>query len=119
MEEGVVFLPFCAHVCKELVGGIKKLSEYFAITFVKKDELPVHALWKVTMSIEADVMQHRLGKRLDQEEIYCTFQPTDIYQSMEDAHINKDDVMKMLLSIEDFECVRMIRLRPQIGRPHV
>ena len=112
LEEGVVFLPFCAHVCKELVGGIKKLSEYFAITFVKKHELSGHALWKGTMNIEADVMQHRLGKRLDQEEVYCTFQPTDIYQSMEDAHINKDDVMKMLLSIEDFEHVRMIRLRP-------
>jgi hypothetical protein len=31
---------------------------------------------------------------------------------MEDSHINKDDVMKMLLSIDDFENIRMIRLRP-------
>ena len=112
MEEGVVFLPFCAHVCKELVGGIDKLCTYYAITFVKKDELPGHALWKGTMNIDGDVMQHRLGKRLDQEEIYCTFNPKDIYESMEDAHVNKDEVMKMLLSIDDFKTIRMIRLRP-------
>lgn len=112
LEEGVVFLPFCAHVCKELVGAIHILKKYYAITFVHKDELPGHALWKGTMEIDANVMQHRLGKRLDQEEIYCTFQPRDIYLSMEDSHVNKDDVMKMLLSIEDFEHIRMIRLRP-------
>jgi hypothetical protein len=112
LEEGVVFLPFCAHVCKELVGGIDKLKPYYAITFVKKSELPGHSLWKGTMAIEGNVMQHRLGKRLDQEEIYCTFAPKDIYESMEDAHVNKDDVMEMLLSIEDFENIRMIRLRP-------
>ncbi len=112
LEEGVVFLPFCAHVCKELVGGIDKLKPYYAITFVKKSELPGHALWKGTMTIDGNDMQHRLGKRLDQEEIYCTFQPKDIYESMEDAHVNKDEVMQMLLSIEDFENIRMIRLRP-------
>jgi hypothetical protein len=112
LEEGVVFLPFCAHVCKELVGAIHTLKKYYSITFVNKDELPGHALWKGTMEIDADVMQHRLGKRLDQEEIYCTFQPRDIYESMEDSHIKKDDVMKMLLSIENFEQIRMIRLRP-------
>lgn len=64
------------------------------------------------MGIDGDVMQHRLGKRLDQEEIYCTFQPKDIYESMDDSHIKKDDVMQMLLSIDDFENIRMIRLRP-------
>jgi hypothetical protein len=112
LEEGVVFLPFCAHVCKELVGAIHILSQYYAITFVKKEELPGHSLWRGTMGIDGDVMQHRLGKRLDQEEIYCTFQPKDIYESMDDFHINKDEVMKMLLSIDDFENIRMIRLRP-------
>jgi hypothetical protein len=94
------------------VGGIDKLKPYFAITFVKKSELPGHALWKGTMAIDGNVMQQRLGKRLDQEEIYCTFQPKDIYESMEDAHVNKDEVMEMLLSIEDFKNIRMIRLRP-------
>jgi hypothetical protein len=112
MESGVVFLPFCAHVCKELVGAIKILRHYYTITFLYKSELAAHSLWKGTMRIDGDLMQHRLGKRLDQEEIYCTFNPTDIYQSMEDPHINKDDVMTMLLSIENFDEVRMIRLKP-------
>merc|ERR1719253_500158 len=62
LEKGVVFLPFCAHVCKELVGGINILKKYFAITFVKKSELSGHALWKGTMSIDAETMQQRLGK---------------------------------------------------------
>jgi hypothetical protein len=31
---------------------------------------------------------------------------------MEDSHIQKDEVMKMLLSIENFKQIRMIRLRP-------
>lgn len=112
MEAGVVFLPFCAHVCKELVGAIKILREYYAISFVKKNELGGNALWKGTMRIDGKLMQHRLGKRLDQEEIYCTFNPTDIYKSMEDSHVIKDDVMTMLLSIEDFDEIRMIRLKP-------
>ncbi|KAL3919740.1 MAG: hypothetical protein SGILL_003600, partial [Bacillariaceae sp.] len=42
-----------------------------------------------------------------------------IYGTMEDSHIHKDDVMRMLLSIENFKQIRMIRLRPlrQHGPP--
>ena len=111
-DEGVVYLPFCAHVCKELVAAIDILKNYYAITFVKKSELAGHSLWKGTMTIGADVMQHRLGKRLDQEEVYCTFRPKDIYESMEDAHVKKDSVMEVLQAIEDYDNIRMIRLRP-------
>lgn len=112
IEEGVVYLPFCAHVCKELVGGIDTLKDYYSITFVKKSELPGHSLWKGTMDIDADTMQTRLGKRLDQEEVYCTFRPKDIYESMEDSHVSKPAVMRILMAIEDYENIRMIRLRP-------
>eukprot|EP00934_Nitzschia_sp_Nitz4_P007158 Nitzschia sp. Nitz4//scaffold15_size197535//167603//171173//NITZ4_001605-RA/size197535-augustus-gene-0.216-mRNA-1//1//CDS//3329537796//7148//frame0 len=111
-EEGVVYLPFCAHVCKELVGAINILQKYYAITFVHKKDLPSHSLWKGTMSIDGHVMQTRLGKRLDQEEVYCTFRPKDIYESMEDAHVSKPAVMKVLLAIENYDDIRMIKLRP-------
>jgi hypothetical protein len=111
-EEGVVYLPFCAHVCKELVGGIHLLEKHYAITFVKKSELAGHALWKGTMSIDGDTMQHVLGKRLDQEEVYCTFRPKDIYENMEDSHVSKPSVMRILQAIEDYDNIRMIRLRP-------
>ena len=112
IDEGVVYLPFCAHVCKELVGAIEILKKYYAISFVNKSELSGHSLWKGTMSIDADVMQHELGKRLDQEEVYCTFKPKDIYESMEDAHVRKDDVMRVLLAIKDYENIRFVRLQP-------
>lgn len=111
-DEGVVYLPFCAHVCKELVGGIHLLEKYYAITFVSKSELAGHALWKGTMSIDGDTMQHVLGKRLDQEEVYCTFRPKDIYENMEDSHVRKPAVMRVLQAIEDYDNIRMIRLRP-------
>jgi hypothetical protein len=112
LEEGVVYLPFCAHVAKELVGAIDTLEKYFAISFVNKSELAVHSLWKGTMDIDGEVMQTRLGKRLDQEEVYCTFRPKDIHESMEDPHVSKPAVMRILLAIEDYENVRMIRLKP-------
>lgn len=111
-EEGVIYLPFCSHVCKELVGGIDTLKDYFEISFVHKNNLSGHSLWKGTMNIDAEVMQNRLGKRLDQEELYCTFRPRDIYANMEDSHVSKQDVMRTLLAIKDYDEVRMIRLRP-------
>mmetsp|Transcript_27339 Transcript_27339/g.66360 ORF Transcript_27339/g.66360 Transcript_27339/m.66360 type:complete len:1027 (+) Transcript_27339:268-3348(+) len=111
-EEGVVYLPFCAHVCKELVGGIDLLSQYYAISFVKKSELSGHSLWKGTMSIDGNTMQHVLGKRLDQEEVYCTFRKKDIFENMEDSHVSKPAVMRVLQAIEDYDNIRMIRLRP-------
>jgi hypothetical protein len=111
-EEGVVFLPFCAHVCIELLGAIKILKNFYAITFVKKSELPGHILWKGTTSIDVNVMQHILGKRLDQEEICCTFDRNVIKQTMVGAHVNEDELMGMLSCIEDFDNIRMIRLRP-------
>ena len=112
LDVGVVYLPFCAHCCKEVVGAIDILEKYYAIDFITKDQLPKHALWKGTMQIDGHIMQTRLGKRLDQEEVYCTFKPKDIYESMEDSHISKPAVMKVLLRIPNYDDVRMIRLRP-------
>jgi hypothetical protein len=112
IDEGVVFLPFCAHVCKELVGAVHILENYYEISFLHKKDLHGHSLWKGTMEIDADVMQERLGKRLDQEEIYCTFRPQDIYASMEDPHVSKPAVMRILLAIKNYGDIRMVRLRP-------
>ena len=112
LEVGVVYLPFCSHCVKEVVGAIDVLSEYYQISFVKKQDLAGHALWRGTMQIDADTMQTRLGKRLDQEEVYCTFRPKDIYESMEDPHVSKAAVMKVLQAIPDYGDVRMIRLKP-------
>jgi hypothetical protein len=78
LDVGVVYLPFCAHFGKEIVGALPILSQYYRISFVHKKDLAVHALWKGAMTIDADIMQTRLGKRLDQEEMYCTFKPKDI-----------------------------------------
>jgi hypothetical protein len=112
LEVGVVYLPFCAHVTKEVVAAMDVLTDYYQVSFIKKQDLPGHCLWKGTMAIEADMMQHRLGKRLDQEEVYCTFRPKDIYESMEDSHVSKPAVMRILNAIVDYDDVRMIMFRP-------
>ncbi len=64
------------------------------------------------MTIEQQTMQERLGKRLDQEEVYCTFRPKDILEMMEDSYVTHASVMKILDAIVDYQDVRMIMLRP-------
>jgi hypothetical protein len=113
--DGVIYLPFCYHVVKELVASVKPvLQHYYQISFVYKQELSECLLWEATNVIDADLMQEYLGKRLDQEELYCTFGPSDVYQAMEDNHVTKREVIQVLRLIEDLSDVRMIRLKPII-----
>jgi len=109
---GVVYLPFCLHCVKQLIASIDEIEKYYKITFLYKSELEENALWSGTSTIDAKIMQGIFGKNIAQEEIYCTFAPRDVFECMEDAHITKDDVIKVLRGIEDFAEVRMIRLTP-------
>jgi len=112
MGHGVIYLPFCFHCMRELVANIGILKDYFQISFVYKNGLAEHALWSGTNKIDPDTMQTYLGKKIQQEEIYCTFGPRDVYEDMEDAHVTKDEVIDVLRRIENFPDVRMIRLQP-------
>ena len=112
MGHGVLYLPFCFHIMKELVANLGILQDYYQIGFVYKSELAENALWSGTNSISPEIMQDYLGKNIQQEEIYCTFGPQDVYEEMEDARVTKSEVIDVLRRIEDFPLVRMIRLRP-------
>ena len=112
MGHGVIYLPFCFHCVKEVVANFTVLKDYFQISFVYKRELAEHALWSGTNSISPQVMQEWLGKHRQQEEVYCTFGPRDVYEEMEDSHVTKEEVIDVLRQIEDFPQVRMICLRP-------
>jgi hypothetical protein len=109
---GVVYLPFCLHCIKELIASLRILKGYYKISFLYKWELQENALWSGTSTIHPEEMQHHLGKNIHQEEIYCRLSPRDVFEAMEDAHITKHDILKVLRGIEDFDDVRMIRLTP-------
>lgn len=112
LDQGVIFLPFCFHVFKEIVAALSILSQYYQISFVRKKNLRCHALWSGTQAIDPATMQERLGKKINQEEAYCTFSLRDVIQSMEDSTVRKDEVIRHFNNIEDIENVRMIRLKP-------
>jgi hypothetical protein len=112
IEIGVIFLPFCFHCCKQIVAALSTLDQYYEISFIKKDELHMHALWNGTSDIDPRTMQEVLGKQINQEDFYCTFSPRDVAESMEDCTVTKENVIKYLRCIEDFDQVRMIRLKP-------
>jgi hypothetical protein len=112
IEIGVIFLPFCFHCCKQIVAALSTIDKYYEVSFVKKDELHMHALWNGTSDIDPSTMQEYLGKKINQEDFYCTFSPRDVAESMDDCTVTKENVIKYLRCIEDFEQVRMIRLKP-------
>jgi len=117
LDCGVIFLPFCYHVFKELVSAMSILDKHYEISFVRKNDLKCHALWSGTQAIDPTIMQERFGKQFDQEESYCTFSKRDVRQSMDDSSVRKDEVIRFLQSIGDVENVRMIRLKPISLKP--
>ena len=108
---GVVYLPFCLHCVKQIVAYIDTLAEYYHISFLAKWELSEHALWAGTSTIDPDSMQNWLGKAINQEDIYCTFTPREFHHSTDDAHVCKEDILKVLNGIENFVHIRMIKLK--------
>lgn len=112
LGKGCIYLPFCLHVMKQLIANVDEIKLYFKITMLYKNELEEHALWSGTSTIDPVIMQGRFGKNIAQEEIYCTFTPRDVSEAMEDEHITKEEMTKVLRGIEDFADVRMVRLTP-------
>lgn len=109
---GVIYLPFCLHCMRELVANMDVLKSYYEISFIYQEDLSEHSLWSGTQTIDATTMQEWLGKKLAQEEQYCTFLPKDVYQNMECGNVSTNDVVSVLRLIENFASVRMIKLRP-------
>jgi hypothetical protein len=111
-EIGVVYLPFCLHVFKEIVACREKLTRYYKISFLRQKDLKKVALWKGTQNIPPRIMQGIFGKRLDQEELYCSFDRRDVAGAMEDPDISKETLVDLARRLEDFPDIRMIMLEP-------
>jgi hypothetical protein len=109
---GVVYLPFCLHVFKEIVACRENLTRYYKISFLRQKDLKKVALWKGTQNIPPRIMQGIFGKRLDQEELYCSFDRRDVAEAMEDPDISKQILVDLARRLEDFPDIRMIMLEP-------
>ena len=62
-----------------------------------------------------------MGKRRDQEEVYCTFGPKDVNEAGKDAAAPKPKIVSLARQLEDFSEIRFIVLTrlppPQKGQP--
>ena len=106
---GVVYLPFCLHCFREVIAAFPKLKQHYNVSFVGKQELEMIALWVGTRSIDAVRLQDVLGKRADQEEVYCKCSIRDILGSME-YRVSQDELLEIARSLENMEDIRFIAL---------
>jgi hypothetical protein len=118
---GVVYLPFCLHVVWEVLAAQKDLLRHYNIEFLRQHQLAEIALWQGTQTIDEKIMQQVLGKRRDQENVYCTFGPREVEQAMDHARVSRSTLHHLLERLEDFADIRMIALRllppPPSGGP--
>ena len=111
-QRGAVYLPFCFHCFKEVVATFGKLRRFYNIAFLRKGELETLALWSGTQTIDADKMQSIFGKRLSQEETYCSISLQQLKSMENDPDVSKAEIMNIARSLEDFADVRFIVLEP-------
>jgi len=105
----VVYLPFCSHCLSQVVACYDKLSKYYAISFLRKDELGEHSLWRATNTISPASMKGWLAKAINQEDIYCTLDEKQIKSSAVDDYVTKEAVLEVFRIARSVE-VRMIKL---------
>ena len=108
---GVVYLPFCLHCVQQILASYDILSKYYTIEFINKHQLKDNALFAATSTIDSNVMQNWLGKALNQEDVYCTITPSEVYGSSIDSNVTKEEILGLLRRIENFYNVRMIKLK--------
>ena len=108
-----VYLPFCFHCFQAVVTYAAKLTTLYNISFIRKTELHCITLWAGTQTIHRQQMQHVLGKRIDQEEVYCTFTSRHVKEmGCSAVGASKEDLIHIASSLEDFADVRFIVLEP-------
>jgi hypothetical protein len=110
---GVVYLPFCPNCFVETISSYSVLSQYYTISFVKRNELKEHFLWKGTQLIKRGTMQKYFGKKLRQEDEYCVLTRNKLTQSSALSgctSVTTEEVLQIYDSIVKPEKVRMIKL---------
>jgi len=108
---GVIYLPFSFHCFKEVAIAYDNLRHFYSIDFVRKGDLREHLLWFATQFINGSDMQRVFGKRIDQEEEYCTFKLSRMREMLSaDDSISIEDLRKIAFELERFQDIRFIAL---------
>lgn len=106
----VVYLPFSSHCLSQVVACYGTLSKFYTISFLRKDQLSEHTLWKATNTISPDSMVGWLAKTINQEDIYCTLDARKIRHGTGDASVTKEDILDVFTRINRAGEIRMIKL---------
>jgi hypothetical protein len=109
-----VYLPFTLHCFGMVVAWRHALLQYYDVSFVRQDELHQILLWRGTQQVGGHFMQTVLGKRIDQENVYC--HPGDgfvraIREQGDSAHVASDELLECARKIPNLCDVRFIALR--------
>ena len=109
--EAAIYLPFCVRCLSQVFCNIEQLEPHFQISFLTKEMLDEVELWKATQTIDANEMQSWLGKKRNQEDIYCTIESRDCSEAMEEElGVSKQELKLLLSRIHNTAKVRMIKL---------
>jgi len=106
----VVYLPFGSHCLSQVVACYDKLSQYYTIGFLRKDQLDEHTLWKATNTICAESMRGWLSKNINQEEQYCKLDARQIKCGTGDSSVTTEEILNVFNRIDRPDEVRMIKL---------
>jgi len=106
----VVYLPFGSHCLSQVVACYDKLSQYYTIGFLRKDQLDEHTLWKATNTICAESMRGWLSKNINQEEQYCKLDARQIKCGTGDSSVTTEEILNVFNRIDRADEVRMIKL---------
>lgn len=109
-DAAVVYLPFSSHCFHQVVACYEKLSKFFTISFLKKEDLDEHTLWKATNTISPSSMQVWLAKSIDQEEKYCKLDYSEIKALSDDEFATREEIVNIFNRIKEPDEVRMIKL---------
>jgi hypothetical protein len=108
-----IYLPFCFHCFQSIVTYSATLTSHYNISFIRKSDLQCITLWAGTQTINKQRMQHVLGKRIDQEEVYCTFTIRHLKEmECSAAGASKKELLDVARCLEDFPDIRFIILEP-------
>eukprot|EP00986_Skeletonema_menzelii_P008966 scaffold3933_cov155-Skeletonema_menzelii.AAC.2 len=109
-DAAVVYLPFSSHCFRQVVACYENLSKFYTISFLKKEDLDEHTLWKATNTISPSSMQVWLAKSIDQEEKYCKLDYSEIRGFSDDEFATREDIINIFNRIAEPDEVRMIKL---------
>jgi len=109
-QTGSIYLPFNPSAFKRVLTYRDDILPYYSISFIWKENMHENPIYKGTQRIDDVRDQKTLGKAWDQEEKYCRFTRRQACAGMEDGFITNAELRRYSDRLEDFECIRFIKL---------